>query len=116
MYSILASVVVATHLGFVLFVLIGGLGLAHVPWIVWVHIPAVIYAILIQTIGWRCPLTDLEKWLRQLAGQAPYPGEFLPHYVWSHFRMTGTEPIIAVGLIGLILLVNLKPYLSWATG
>ena len=112
----LASLAVALHVGFVVFVIFGGLALYRWSWLVWLHAPAVVYAILIQTIGWPCPLTDLEKWFRSLAGQQPYAGEFLPHYLWSPFGLTGTEPMIAVGLIALLLAINLRPYLALTSG
>ncbi len=107
---------VALHVGFVFFVIFGGLALHRWSWLVWLHAPAVVYAILIQTIGWPCPLTDLEKWFRGLAGQQPYAGEFLPHYLWSPFGLTGSEPMIAVGLVAILLAVNLRPYLALTSG
>jgi hypothetical protein len=97
-------------------VIFGGLALYRSSWLVWLHLPAVVYAILIQTIGWPCPLTDLEKWFRTLAGQQPYADEFLPHYLWSSFGLTGTEPMIAVGLIAILLAINLRPYLALTSG
>jgi hypothetical protein len=111
----LAGLVVALHAGFVVFVLFGGLGLHRWRWLAWLHAPAMLYAVLIQTIGWACPLTDLEKWLRGRAGQPVYPGECLPHYLWAPLGLTGTEPLIAVGLIAVLLAINLRPYLRLAT-
>jgi hypothetical protein len=115
-YLLLASVAVALHVGFVVFVLFGGLTLYRFAWLAWLHVPAMVYAVLIQTIGWACPLTDVEKWFRTLAGQQPYAGEFLPHYLWSPLGLTGTEPVIGLGLIALLLAINLRPYLSLAAG
>ena len=115
-YLMLAGLTISLHVGFVLFVLFGGLALYRWSWVVWLHVPAVVYAILIQTIGWPCPLTDIEKWLRSLAGQQPYAGEFLPHYLWSPLGLSGTEPILAVALIAVLLAINLRPYLGWAAG
>jgi hypothetical protein len=115
-YLLLASVAVALHVGFVVCVLFGGLTLYRFAWLAWLHVPAMVYAVLIQTIGWACPLTDVEKWFRTLAGQQPYAGEFLPHYLWSPLGLTGTEPVIGLGLIALLLAINLRPYLSLAAG
>jgi len=112
----LAGLAIALHVGFMVFVIFGGLALHRWTWVAWLHVPAVVYAILIQTIGWPCPLTDLEKWCRNLAGQQPYAGEFLPHYLWSPLGLTGTEPMLAVGLIAVLLAINLRPYLGWAAG
>jgi hypothetical protein len=100
----------------VVFVIFGGLGLSRWKRLAWLHAPAMLYAILIETVGWACPLTDLEKWLRGLAGQEPYAGEFLPHYLWGTFGLTGAEPLVAVGFIAVLLAINLRPYLSLASG
>jgi hypothetical protein len=113
---VLAGLTVALHIGFVVFVIFGGLALQRWSWVAWLHVPAVIYAILIQTIGWTCPLTDVEKWFRSLAGQQPYAAEFLPHYLWSPLGLTGAEPLLGVGLIALLLAINLRPYLGLAAG
>lgn len=115
LYQILASVTVLLHASFVIFVLLGGLALHRYTWVVWLHVPAVGYGILIQSIGWRCPLTDLEKWFRSLAGQPPYADEFLPHYVWSPLGLTGTEPMVLVGFLAILVAVNWRPYVAWAT-
>jgi hypothetical protein len=113
-FTFLAGIVVVFHLGFVGCVLFGGLFFSRWSWLIWLHVPAVVYAILVQTIGWRCPLTDLEKWLRSLGGQEPYGAEFLPHYVWSPIGLTGSDLIIAVGLVAAIVLINARAYLAWA--
>jgi hypothetical protein len=115
-YLLLAGLMVSLHVAFVVFVLFGGLALYRWAWVAWLHVPAMVYAILIQTIGWPCPLTDLEKWFRTLAGQQPYAGEFLPNYLWAPFGLTGAEPLVAVGFIGLLLAINLRPYLSLTAG
>lgn len=115
-FTLLAGIVVLCHLGFLGFVLFGGLFFSRWSWLVWLHLPAVAYAILAQTIGWRCPLTDLEKWLRSLGGQEPYGAEFLPHYIWSPLGLTGSDVAIAVGLIAAIVLINARAYLAWAAG
>jgi hypothetical protein len=113
-YAALANLTVAAHFSFVLFVIFGGLLVQRWHAVAWLHVPAVLYAILIQTIGFSCFLTGVEKSLRELAGQQPYAGEFLPHYVWSNVGLAGSEPIITVGLLALTALFSLRPYLAWA--
>jgi hypothetical protein len=110
MASLLAASVVALHIGFVGFVILGGLAFRRAEWLVWLHAPALLYAILVQSIGWSCPLTDLEKLLRTLAGETPYAGEFLPHYLWRPLGLTGTEPLLGIGLLALLVGLNLRPY------
>jgi hypothetical protein len=49
---LLAGLAISLHVGFVVFVIFGGLALYRWSWGVWLHVPAVVYAIPIQTIGW----------------------------------------------------------------
>ena len=70
LYKSLADVVLLAHLGFVAFVVIGGAAVLRWPRLAWVHLPAVIWAVLIEYVGWICPLTPLENALRQAGGEA----------------------------------------------
>ena len=60
-----ADVVVGVHAAFVIFVVLGGLLVVRWPRLVWVHLPAVAWGVLIEFAGWTCPLTPLEKYLRE---------------------------------------------------
>jgi hypothetical protein len=113
-FSLLAGIVGLFHLAFLWFVLFGGLFFSSFPWLIWLHVPAVAYAILAQIIGWRCPLTDLEKWLRSLGGQRPYGAGFLSRYVWSSIGSTATDVFLTAGFVAAIVLVNARAYLAWA--
>jgi hypothetical protein len=46
-----------------------------------VHLPAAVWGALIALVGWICPLTPLENWLRVRGGTAPYHTGFLEHYL-----------------------------------
>jgi hypothetical protein len=80
-YSILADIVVVIHLAFILFVALGGLLALRLRPIIWLHVPALIWAMLLEFRGWICPLTPLENWLRFQAGEAGYHGGFIEHYL-----------------------------------
>jgi len=80
-HAFFANVVAVTHLLFIIFVMFGGLLVFWKPWLAWVHIPVVIYGILIEWIGWICPLTPLENRLRASAGQQGYGGGFVEQYL-----------------------------------
>lgn len=80
-YGLLADLVVVVHLGFVVFVVVGGLLVFRWGWVVWLHLPAALWGALIEFFGWMCPLTPLEQWLRRRAGEAGYEGGFVEHYV-----------------------------------
>ena len=114
-YSAIANVTVAVHVSFVVFVILGGPLVQRWHVVAFFHVPAVVYAILIQTAGFSCFLTGIEKSLRRLSGQEPYTGDFLHHYIWSRFGLSGTEPAITIVVLGLIALLSFRPYLAWAT-
>jgi hypothetical protein len=80
-YRIAAEIVMATHFLFVLYVAFGGLLIIRWRWTIWAHIPAVVWGAYIASSGSICPLTPLENWLRQRAGQAGYQGGFVERYI-----------------------------------
>lgn len=80
-YRLAADSVVVLHLGFVAFVMLGGFLLRRWPKLVYAHIPAAIWGVLIEFGGWICPLTPLEKSLRVRGGEAGYQGDFIDHYI-----------------------------------
>jgi hypothetical protein len=79
--GILAELVVGFHVGFVLFVVLGGLLVLRWPRLAWVHLPAAVWGALIEFAGWICPLTPLENRLRRVSGTADYAGGFVEHYL-----------------------------------
>lgn len=79
--DVLAGVVLVVHLAFVLFVAAGSLLAWRWPWLLWVHMPAVAWSVGIIVIGYECPLTLLEKWLRKRGGGEGYEGGFIDRYI-----------------------------------
>jgi hypothetical protein len=80
-WRLLADVVLVTHLGFVLFTVLGAVLVLRWRRLALVHVPVVVYGVVIEVAGFRCPLTPLEKSLRRRAGGAGYDGGFVEHYV-----------------------------------
>ena len=80
-YRVAADLVLLAHFLFAAFAVFGGLLLLDdVRW-AWLHLPAVLWSSLVNLMGWTCPLTPLEKSLRNRAGQAGHEGGFIQHYV-----------------------------------
>lgn len=77
----LATVVVLVHMAFVAFVVAGGVLALRWPRVAWVHLPAAAWGAAIALIGWICPLTPLENWLRARGGATAYETGFLEHYL-----------------------------------
>ena len=80
----LADVVVALHVAFLGYVLLGGfLGLRDVRWLV-PHLLAVGWGVIGVESTRVCPLTGLEKRFIELGGGIPYDGPFISHYLAGH--------------------------------
>lgn len=80
-FRVVADLVVVFHVAFVIFVMLGGLLALRWRWLMWLHVPAVVWGIAIEFGGWVCPLTPLEHYLRQHGGVTAYRGDFIEHYV-----------------------------------
>jgi uncharacterized protein DUF2784 len=79
---VLATVVVAAHVAFIAFVVIGGLFVLRWRKLLFLHVAAVIWAVYIEWSGAICPLTPLENTLRAAAGLEAYSGDFVAEYVF----------------------------------
>jgi hypothetical protein len=109
-YRLLADLVLVLHLAFVLFVVLGGLVVLRWPRLAWPHIPAAIWGVLVEYIGWICPLTPLENSLRTRGGQAGYSGGFIQHYIQPVLYPAGLTRSTQILLGTFALLVNLTAY------
>ena len=109
-YPLLADLIVLVHVGFVVFAVLGGLLAARWQSLVWIHVPAVIWAALVEVFGWVCPLTPLENWLRRKGGQSGYSSDFIAHYVLPilYPEELTREVQIALGVI--VVLINSAIY------
>jgi hypothetical protein len=81
LYRLLADAVLIAHLAFVIFVLFGGVLVSRYPHLLRIHLPALLWGIVVQWANWVCPLTPLENRLRQLGGEEGYSGGFVEHIV-----------------------------------
>jgi hypothetical protein len=80
-YPFLADVAVIVHVAFVLFVVFGGFLVLYRRRWMWLHIPAVVWAVLVEMMGWVCPLTPLENHFRSKGGSLTYGTDFIEYYV-----------------------------------
>jgi hypothetical protein len=109
-YSLLADLVLAVHLGFVLFVVLGGLLALRRPRAAWVHVPAALWGAWIELAGGICPLTPLENELRRRAGEGGYTGGFVEHYLVPIVYPAGLTRTTQLLLGVLVILVNAAVY------
>lgn len=109
-YPVLADLVVLVHLGFVVFVVLGGLLVMKWPGLIWIHLPAVFWGIAIELSGWTCPLTPLENWLRHKGGEENYQFDFVGHYLLPMLYPQGLTRRSQILLGALVLIVNAAIY------
>ena len=110
MYRLLANAVVLLHFAFVLFATFGALLVWRWKRLAWGHLPCVAWAVLIEWIGWTCPLTPLENWLWHQAGQNGYQESFAQHYILPLIYPAWLTPSIQYVMGALVLGINLAIY------
>jgi len=109
-YRALADFVLLLHMAFVLFAALGGVLVFKWRRVAWFHIPAALWAALIELVGWVCPLTPLENWLRHKGGEAGYQTGFLERYLLPLIYPAPFPRSLHVVLGLLVLGVNLAIY------
>jgi hypothetical protein len=90
-YRTLADLVLITHVSFVSFVIVGLLviifgGFARWrwirnPWFRAAHLAGIGLVVVQAWLGVICPLTTLEMYLRERAGDSTYAGTFIAHWL-----------------------------------
>ncbi len=113
LYQVAAELVLTLHLGFIGFMITGGVAVRWWPRIAWLHGPMFVWGSVVNLTHWVCPLTPLENHLRQLAGESGYPGTFIEQYIAPVVYPAGMTGDLALAT-GLSLLVwNVAVY-AWA--
>lgn len=113
-----ADTIVVIHFAFVLFVLIGQLlimvgALAGWNWIRnfkfrLIHLGSILFVVAESLLGIVCPLTTLEKWLRDQAGETSYEGDFIASWVHDALFFEAEPWVFTVcyTLFGLLVLLT----------
>ena len=95
----LARLVASSHLAYIVFLLVGGLGARRWPRLMKWHLGAIGAASVVNITGSECPLTAWEKWFLRRAGREPYETGFISHYL--------VEPVYPSGIDGRVNFVML---------
>ena len=117
--GLLANAVLLLHVGIAAFVVAGLLlvvvgNLAHWAWVnnAWfrvAHVAAIGIVVAESWFGFVCPLTTLEMWLRSRAGQAPYGGSFIEHWLQELLYYSAPPWVFAIAYSAFALLV----FITW---
>ena len=105
-YRVFADLLVVLHCVFVVFVLGGGFAVVRWPRLALLHLPAVVWAVLVEMNGWICPLTPWEQRLREAAGAGQYSGDFVARYLLPVLYPAGLTPRVQWVLAAIVIAIN----------
>lgn len=106
----LSQLVILIHLLFIIYVVFGGLLNYRWPRNIWIHIPAFLYGIMVELFAWICPLTYLENWLSELAGQEKYETGFIEEYIVPIIYPVGFDLSMQLIFTFIVVILNLAIY------
>ena len=111
---LLADAVVVFHVLFIAFAIGGGLLVLRWRRVMWLHLPAVAWAVLVEVMSWPCPLTPLENFFRRRGGAAGYSESFVEHYVMPVLYPEGLTDRAQFLIGSFVFAVNIAVYAAVA--
>lgn len=111
LFHLFADLVLILHLLFIIFVILGGFTVLLWQRMIWIHIPCVIWGVLLEINSWICPLTYIENYFRRSAGEDSYSIDFIQQYLVPIVYPRGLEPDYQIILGILLVLINIIIYL-----
>jgi hypothetical protein len=109
-YHLLADLVLVFHLAFIAFAAFGGLLALRYPQILWLHLPALVWGVVVQWADLICPLTPLENDMRMRSGEAVFAGGFIERFVSQLLYPENLTLELRYVLGVLLLVVNVAVY------
>lgn len=109
-HRLLIGLVVGLHMAFVVFVVLGGFLVSWRPEVAFLHLPVATYGVLIEWVGWTCPLTPVEKACRRRAGRRVPEGDFTETWILPWLPLPKSQQQSRVMIGGLVLGLNLLAY------
>ena len=80
-YHVLAEATMVVHFAVLIYIVFGGFLAWRWPWAIWPHLALAGWGFSTVAFGVNCPLTWLENWARQRAGEASLGSGFIDHYI-----------------------------------
>ena len=112
-YGLAADALAVLHAAFVAFVVLGGLLALRFRWVAAAHLPAALWGVVIEAGGFPCPLTPLEWWLRDAAGETGHGGGFIDTHLMGLLYPAGLTRATQWALAALLLAGNGVIYAIW---
>jgi hypothetical protein len=102
----MATLIVIFHLLFIIFVIFGALLLRFWPRLIYVHLSAAIWGVLVEFADFYCPLTQLEHYYLRQQGSEGYSGDFIAAYLLPLIYPAGITREIQFMLGFAVLVIN----------
>ena len=112
LYRWISLVVIFAHFIVLVFVSVGALLILRWRRVMWVHLPFVLWGLVLEYFGFACWLTPFEKWSLIRAGLPTYDGPFIDHYVTDRWYPDGLTDTARWTLASVVLVTNVGIY-SW---
>jgi len=109
-YQLAADALLIIHGAFIVFVALGAVLLFRWPRLAWLHLPAVVWGVLVELCGWICPLTPWESHLRARGGGTVITGSFIEHYLTPLIYPSWLTRQVQLGLAGAVVAFNVVVY------
>lgn len=109
-YLWLSNLIVIIHFLYIVFVLLGALLVLRWPRMIWLHLPAVVWGVLVEFMGWYCPLTPWENQLRRMAGREVYEGDFIGEYLLPLIYPVNLTREMQYLFAAIVILINVVSY------
>ena len=106
------TAVATAHFAFILFVAFGGFLVLRWHKLAWLHVPAVIWGVLVELFQWPCPLTSVENALR---GEAGYRQGFIEHHLFRVIYPSGLTRAMEIAIAVFVIVINAAIYRRVAT-
>ena len=107
LFHLIASAATGAHYAFMAFGVFGGFLAWRWRWVIWLHLAAVGWMVLIVAAHLSCPLTWINDHARARAGLPAQPGGFIATHLAGVFYPRGAAPVAAAA-------VALVVAVSWA--
>jgi hypothetical protein len=106
LYRLVADVAMVAHFAFLAYMVVGGFIAWRWPRTIWAHLATAAYGLFNVLIGWECPLTYVENWGRERAGDATLAASgFIDHYLAGVIYPQEHETLVQL-LVAVVVVVS----------
>jgi hypothetical protein len=114
-YRFLVTAILAVHFAFLAYVAAGGFLAIRWPRLIWPHLAAAAWGLLVVLVPVTCPLTWAENWARQRAGERALTKGFIDRYIEGVIYPARYTRLVDL-LVALVVLISwLFVYRRWRT-